>query len=489
MNLPLDIYATAAVRRIDRNAIDNAGVDAYTLMSRAGEAATVLARSLVPSARKWQVICGAGNNAGDAYVVARLARERGISISLTAVTDPARLKGDARRAFEDFLAAGGTPGDSTIDDDAELLIDGLLGSGLTRPVEGRFADAIDAMNAHPAPVLALDLPSGLDGDSGEIRGVTVRATATITFVGLKSGLFLRDGPEVSGTLHFSDLDIPPECRANVRPAMQRMHRGLIATALPRRQRETHKNAFGHVLIVGGGPGMPGAVKLCGAAALRAGAGLVSIATHPSHSGFVPLERPELMCHGVATPGELAPLLARATAIAVGPGLGTSAWARSLFTAVLESRRPVVADADALNLLADGGERPSDWILTPHPGEAGTLLGHSAASVQADRLDALARLLARFAGTVVLKGAGTLVSSGAGTPWLCTAGNPGMASPGTGDVLTGIIAAFLAQGLPSLQAATAGVFAHAAAGDAAAAGGERGLLASDLVDCIRAQVNH
>jgi NAD(P)H-hydrate epimerase len=273
--------------------------------------------------------------------------------------------------------------------------------------------------------------------------------------------------------------------------MRRIDEVIVRKALPARKRSSHKGKFGHVLIIGGGVGMPGAVHLCGEAALRAGAGLVSIATHSSHSALIPASRPELMCHAVESADDLAPLLERATTIAIGPGLGTGDWAKALLAAVLDTRLPVVADADALNLLAGSESNPevlSDWILTPHPGEAARLVGTSATEVQGDRPGTLARIAEKFGGTVILKGSGTLVSSKKGRPWLCSAGNPGMASPGMGDVLTGIVAALRAQKLSAELAAVVGVQVHACAGDAAAEAGQRGLMASDLVKEIRNWVN-
>jgi NAD(P)H-hydrate epimerase len=375
-----------------------------------------------------------------------------------------------------------------LDSEADLLVDGLLGSGLERDVEGRFADIVDAMNRHAAPVAALDIPSGLHGDSGAIMGIAVRAELTITFVGLKSGLYLDAGPALAGDVVFAGLDIPPECRGGVSPIMRRIDSNILAKALPRRKREAHKGHFGHVLVVGGGPGMPGAVRLCGESALRAGAGLVSIATHPGHSEQVPANRPELMCHGVESTDDLRPLLDRASVIAVGPGLGDGDWSRQMLDAVLESTLPMVVDADALNLLVDRDARADDWILTPHPGEAARLLGISIQDVQADRRAALASLVDRYGGISVLKGSGTLISSRKGQPWLCSAGNPGMASAGMGDVLTGVIAGLRAQNLSSGLAAVVGVQVHALAGDRAAEAGERGLIASDLIAEIRRCVN-
>jgi NAD(P)H-hydrate epimerase len=270
--------------------------------------------------------------------------------------------------------------------------------------------------------------------------------------------------------------------------MRRIDDAIVRKALPKRKRSAHKGNFGHVLIVGGGAGMPGAVRLCGEAALRAGAGLVSVATHPSHSALIPAGCPELMCHAIESADDLGPLFERATAVAIGPGLGTGDWARSLMNAVLETDLPIVADADALNMLVDCETNRDDWILTPHPGEAARLTGSTAAEVQADRRAVLAGLAEEYGGTVILKGSGTLVSSKKGQPWLCSAGNPGMASPGMGDVLTGIVVALRAQKLSGELAAVVGVQIHARAGDAASQAGQRGLIASDLIREIRHWVN-
>ena len=490
MSLPPDIYSVKSVRQIDRLAIDDAGIGGYTLMTRAGQAALDACRDRFPDAKRWQVICGSGNNGGDGYVVARLAAEQGIAVSVLAMTSPDGLSGDAATACMDFAALGGAVAiyEGALDDAADLLVDGLLGSGLERDVEGPFAEVVNAMNAHPAPVAALDMPSGLHGDTGAVMGTAVRADLTITFVGLKSGLFLDAGPEHAGEIRFSGLDIPAECRAGEQAILRRIDESIADKALWPRKRGAHKGKFGHVLVVGGAPGMPGAVRLCGEAALRAGAGLVSVATHASHAAAIAAGRPELMCHPVESADELESLLERATVVALGPGLGASDWSRALLDAVLDTDKPVVVDADALNLLADRDVRRDDWILTPHPGEAGRLLGRSATEVQADRRGALSDIVAARGGTVVLKGSGSLVSSQKGQPWLCSAGNPGMASPGMGDVLTGIIAGLRAQKLSQELAAVVGTLIHATAGDRAAANGERGMIASDLLLEVRPCVN-
>ena len=486
-SLPANIYSVAAVRETDRTTIQDHGVPGYSLMSRAGAAAVAEARAIYPATRRWQVVCGAGNNAGDGYVVARLAAQDGIAVSVLTLADPEKLRGDAAKAYGDFAAEGGValPWSGELDHDADLLVDGMLGSGLERDVAGEYSDAVGAINAQRAPVLALDIPTGIHGDSGKVMGCAVRADLTVTFVGLKAGLFLADGPDYCGALRFAGLGIPDSYRAGIVPTFRRVDEAMFAAALSRRQRSGHKGDYGHVLIIGGDEGMPGAVQLAGEAALRCGSGLVSVATHPSHAPLLVASRPELMSHGVATAGDLDPLLRRADIVAFGPGLGQSDWARGLYARVAGLSRPMVWDADALNILAEQPTKSDNRMITPHPGEAGRLLGLSAAEVQADRAAALETLQARYGGTVVLKGAGSLISSQP-VPYLCSAGNPGMGSAGMGDVLTGVIASLAGQGLA--EPAAIGVEVHARAGDLAAVGGERGLLASDLLDQLRAVVN-
>jgi NAD(P)H-hydrate epimerase len=476
VTLPVDVYSVATVREIDRTAIEDEGIPGYALMKRAGAAAVSEARKRYPEARRWQVVCGAGNNAGDGYVVARLAANEGIVASVVTLIDPQSLQGDAATAYEDFAAEGGVVGPwaGQLDAEADLIVDGLLGSGLERDVEGDFALAVAAINSHTADVVALDIPTGIHGDTGRVMGFAVRADLTVTFVGLKAGLFLTDGPDYCGDVLFADLGIPPNCRQGSEAEFRRIDDDRLQRTLTPRRRTAHKGDFGHVLVVGGGPGMPGAVRLCGEAALRTGAGLVSVATHPDHAALIVMSRPELMSHGIRDVDDLEPLLDKVDVVAFGPGLGRSEWAQNAFQLLKQDERLAVWDADALNWLAESPGFVDQRVITPHPGEAGRLLDRSASEVQEDRRQALADLRRRYGGVAVLKGSGTLVSSSSGIPWLCTAGNPGMAAPGMGDVLTGIIAALLAQGLSLEDAAAVGVAIHAQAGDLAAESAERGL---------------
>lgn len=490
LSLPTNIYSVASVREMDRIAIEDHATPGYDLMTRAAEAALKFALLQFPTAKRCQVVCGAGNNAGDGYVVARLASQQGLDVSVLTLVDPETLRGDAATAWGDFAAEGGVvmPWDGVLDPEADLIVDAILGSGLQREVGGVFGAAVAALNTHPACVHSLDIPTGIHGDSGALQGIAVKADLTTTFVGLKPGLFLGDGPACCGRLTFCDLGIDPAWTAAVLPQFRRINDAAIAAALPRRARDANKGDFGHVLVIGGGPGMPGAARLCGEAALRSGAGRVSIATHPDHAAYLNASRPELMVQAVAGAQELAPLLAKADVVAFGPGLGQSDWAKALFAAVCEDRLPAVWDADALNLLAAEQSAIQNKILTPHPGEAATLLDETAAAVQADRLASLVALHKRYGVVIVLKGAGTLISGEDGIPAISTSGNPGMAAAGMGDVLTGVIAGLAAQGLPLQQAAEIGTEIHARAGDRAAAAGERGMIASDVIDALQQEVN-
>ena len=384
---------------MDRIAIDEHAVPGYTLMQRAASAAFADASECFPESTRWQIVCGAGNNAGDGYVMACIAHSVGIEVSVVSLVDPEALEGDARTAFDDYVDAGGEVKNwaGELDPNADLLVDALLGNGIDRAVTGEFEAVIDAMNAHWAPLHALDIPSGIHGDSGAILGAAVVADLTTTFVGLKSGLFLGDAPDLCGEVRIDDLDIAPEWVADIVPEYRVVTREILETQLAPRPLAAHKGDFGNVLVVGGGPGMPGAALLCGAAALRSGAGRVFVATHPEHAGALAAARPELMVHAVADASDLERLLVSVDVIAVGPGLGRCRWAADIFDTVSSTSLPAVWDADALNWLADAPSTSANRIITPHPGEAGRLLQRSSAEIQQDRRAAVTELQATYGG--------------------------------------------------------------------------------------------
>ncbi|MBT8135913.1 MAG: NAD(P)H-hydrate dehydratase [Gammaproteobacteria bacterium] len=488
--LPVRIYRAAQVRELDRLAIDELGIPGYTLMYRAGEAAFRTLRRRWPRSRQLLVLCGAGNNAGDGYVLARIARSKGMQVTVAALVDPEKLVGDARIAWETYHASGGTVTDWEPDMllRADVIVDAILGTGLARPLEGKPRELVEAVNASPVEVLSLDIPTGLHADTGRVMGAGIVADMTITFVGLKLGLYSGDAINHVGKIVFDGLGIPAKLTQRMPCAGRRIAESHVIETLPPRARTAHKGQHGHVLVVAGNRGMGGAAILAASAALYSGAGRVTVATQPEHVSATISAQPELMCRGVSQGAELDPLLDMADVIAVGPGLGRDNWSQEMLDAVLSSDKPKVVDADALNFLADQPVKRDDWVLTPHPGEAARLLGTTTSEIQHDRFAAVARLLEKFGGTIVLKGAGSLVGHVGEAAWICDRGNPGMASPGMGDVLTGIIAAVAAQCGDLTAAARCGVFIHASAGDDAARRGERGVVAGDLFKHIAAWIN-
>jgi len=497
--LPNALYRAEEVRELDRIAIEDFNIPGATLMTNAGQAAFDALREKWPRLRRMAVLVGTGNNGGDGFVVARLAKAAGYEVRLWQVGDSTRLKGDALTMATQWQESGGSiePFVEGLDlGGSEVVIDGLLGTGLNSEVTGDWADAIRAINESHARVLALDIPSGLDANTGSVLGVAVHAHLTVTFIGMKQGLLTGKGPAYVGQLAYADCRVPPDVLMQIKPTCSRLGFAALGHLLGPRPRDMHKGECGHVLVIGGDTGMTGAVRLAAEAAARVGAGLVSVATRAVHAATISAACPEIMAHPVEEVAELRPLLAKATVVVIGPGLGQSAWAQQMLSAVIEQDRPLVVDADALNLLAIEPVQREQWILTPHPGEAARLLETDTATIQADRFAAVTALQTRFGGTVVLKGAGSLVASADMALGLCSDGNPGMASGGMGDVLSGVIAGLLAQrktdnlhGQAQALATRLGVCVHARAADIAAhEGGERGLMASDVIAMLREVVN-
>ncbi len=489
--LPAALYRADQVREMDRQAIEEYGIPGDTLMERAGQAAFDLLRRRWPRAKRILVLAGTGNNGGDGFVVARLALQAGLHVRVLQLGDRERIRGDARTNAMRYAALSGDwqPCGDDLPRDADLIVDAVLGTGLERRVEGRWARILGHVNAARIPVLSLDVPSGLHSDTGVILGTAVCADVTISFIALKQGMFTADGPDCCGDIHFHALDVPARVYARQLLSARRLDWSRQRELLRPRKRTAHKGDFGHVLAVAGDLGFGGAARLCAEAALRTGAGLVSLATRREHLPAILAGRPEIMAHAVEEVSALEPLLARAGVIAIGPGLGRHEWGMALWEKVMAQELPMVVDADALNLLSEAPGRREDWVLTPHPGEAARLLGCTTRDIHADRYGAARELQQRYGGVVVLKGAGSIIAGDAHQPpAVCSDGNPGMASGGMGDVLTGIIAAWLAQGWPAREAAQLGVCLHAAAADKAARAGERGLLASDLMSHIRRLAN-
>ncbi|NUU34173.1 NAD(P)H-hydrate dehydratase [Pseudomonas sp. C2B4] len=482
-DLPDALYSAAQVRGLDASLIA-AGTKGFELMQRAARATW---RALVrqwPAASELTVVAGHGNNAGDGYLVAVLAKRAGWTVRVLAAGDPQQLRGDAASAHAEAVSENVFIDAWTANSELRgLVLDALLGTGLAGDVREPYASVIASINAGGLPVAAVDIPSGLCADTGRILGCAVRADLTVTFIGLKLGLFTGDAADVVGALVFNDLHADPQLLEDAPTSARRLTPGNLPR-LACRAPTSHKGMFGHVLLIGGDRGLGGAILLSAQSALRGGAGMVSLATRPEHVPAALARIPEVMALGTSSANQLMGLLEKVSVMVVGPGLGQGAWGRSLLSAAANAPLPQVWDADALNLLAEEHVKlPKVSVMTPHPGEAARLLGVSTAQVQADRPAAARALSKKYTAVVVLKGAGSLIASPDGRLAVCHQGHPAMATAGLGDVLAGLVGALLAQGMGPFDAACLAVWLHANAGEQQGKFG-RGLAASDLIPAIR-----
>lgn len=494
-DLPASLYTAEQTRALDRMAIAS-GVPGFKLMQRAGHAAFDRLRQRWPEVRKLTLLCGGGNNGGDGLIVAGLAHRQGMTVQLLCVGDDnfaARLSGEAREAWE-WLQQESVPSELYRQQSftGELIVDGLLGTGISGAVRDPYQAAIKQINRAGLPVVALDIPSGLCSDTGVVQGLAVRADMTVTFIGVKRGLLTHQGPEYTGKLLFDDLRVSDDVYEAVDVSGFITGADDVSHLLPARAKTAHKGSCGHVLVIGGDRGMGGAAVMAAQAAGRCGAGLVTVATRAEHLAALLSRYPEAMAVGVRSGAELEALIERATVLVVGPGLGQHAWGEQLLMVALKSGKPLVLDADALNLLQRRGEfgqrEGEHWVITPHPGEAARLLDCTVAELQADRFAAVVALQSAFGGVALLKGPGSLSFDGDALH-LNPTGNPGMASGGMGDVLSGVIGGLIAQGLSAADAARLGAWLHGAAADRSAAEyGARGMQATDLLAQLRLLVN-
>ncbi|WED24456.1 NAD(P)H-hydrate dehydratase [Vibrio sp. JC009] len=485
------LYQAKDVREGELEVAERLNLEMYELMRRAGQSVFDLLLSGYPDAQNILIVCGGGNNGGDGYVVAKLAKRRGMSVQLWQIGDPADLKGDAATAKDEWLAEQGTISSPQpkIPENVDLIIDGLLGTGLSGEVRQNYALLINAINQAQKPVISIDIPSGLCSDTGRNLGCVVKAQHTVSFIALKRGLFTGQAANYTGKVHFAGLAVDQAFRQLVDAKAHLITAEAVEPFLAPRERVSHKGNNGRVLCLGGDRGMFGAIRLTSEACARTGAGLTRVVTQAENVSALVSARPEVMTYDWrGNSNEINDHLEWADVIAIGPGLGSSSWGRSLVGYSRTADKPVVADADGLNLLARTPDFNNNRIITPHPGEAARLLNLTAEEVEKDRFQAVKLLQHKFGGVAVLKGAGTLIYDGSHY-WICNAGNPGMASGGMGDVLTGIIAGLLGQGLTLSEAARAGVWIHSTAADLSAKElGERGMLASDLFPYIRRLVN-
>lgn len=502
------LLSAAEMRELDRRAIEELGLPGLVLMESAGRGAVGAIEEHYADAERVRVLAGRGNNGGDGFVVARYLLTRDLDVAVLLLGEAASLRGDARTQYEMYERLGGETFEILSEEDldaqlgelavADLLVDALLGTGLERPVEGLFAYAIETMNILDAPILAIDVPSGLSSETGHPMGVAVEADATVTFGFPKIGLFSHPGPRYAGRVEIVDIGIPEAFAEDLGVPGRVADEAEVGALLAPRDPGAHKGDAGRVLVLAGSALMPGAAKMTARAALRAGAGLVTLGLPSSVQPAVAASVLEIMTAPVHGPDggfhadgvEAALALAEGMdAVALGPGIGQNAQTKAFvqrFVGAWAGR--LVLDADGLNVLAGNlaklRDAPGEIVLTPHPGEAARLLGATVEEVQADRVGAALRLARESGCVAVLKGAGTVTASPDGRFFVNPTGNPGMATGGMGDALTGAIAALLAGGLPALEAAVLGVHVHGLAGDLVAGDlGGLGMVAGDVIEAL------
>jgi len=455
------LYSNDKTQTIDHLAAKALAIDSFQLMKLAGEAVY----QHLQSYKNLLVVTGPGNNGGDGFVIAELARQAQQKVTVLCLSDPKSLKGDA------LLAAQQYQGDCVYEWPqcaCDCVVDAIFGTGLNQAVTGEYAASINRINQLQTHVLSVDIPSGLNGTTGQIEGVAVKATQTISILAANTGLFTLDGKDCCGEIVFEKLGVQPEVYDAVPQTAQLSDASLLASIKASRCNNSHKGQFGHVLTVGGQAGMMGAVLLAAQAVLKSGAGLTTVVTDPKHADLLPLYAPELMTQGFDELEQhqlVSPLSTRpADVLLIGMGLGQSQWSKQLFKKSVQSNIPLVIDADGLTLLAGAVVVPRTLkVITPHPKEAATLLNTSLNCIQSDRWLAVKRLAQKYQCVAVLKGSGTLISDGINC-FCCPYGNANLATAGAGDVLAGLVAGLLAQGFDALSAAHLAVVWHAIVGE-------------------------
>jgi hydroxyethylthiazole kinase-like uncharacterized protein yjeF len=492
MNLA-PIYLSDEIRDLESRAQVPSGTP--TLMERAGLAAAGAARNMLgDQGRRILVVAGPGNNGGDAFEAATHLRRWFYRVDVAFIGNPGKLSADAAKALCNWQEAGGSllgkfPGGASIRSDYDLVVDGIFGIGLKRPLDGRFADAVESINQAARPVLALDISSGINSDTGAVMGCAVRAARTITFIALKPGLATLDGPDYCGNISVETLGLDAEGLHSARGHLLDEH--VLRDALRPRPKNFHKGNAGDVAILGGARGMVGAALLAGRAALFCGAGRVYVGLMDDAAPRVDIERPELMLRSAQD------LPSAGAVTAAGPGMGRDDVAHAMLACAIRAAGVLILDADALNLIASDAvlekavaARAFATLLTPHPAEAGRLLATTTSAVQADRVAAAIGIARRYKAAVALKGNGTVVAAPDGRWWINSSGHPGMASAGMGDVLTGMAASLVAQGAEPVTGLCAAVWLHGAAGDALATlqGGPLGTLAGEVAHEARTILN-
>jgi ADP-dependent NAD(P)H-hydrate dehydratase / NAD(P)H-hydrate epimerase len=512
----MKVATAELMRKLDQRAISEFGIPGMVLMENAARGIiNTLFRSfpdLLTS--RIGVLAGRGNNGGDGLAVARYLANRGISCRVFLFAAHEEIKGDASAnlgilkrmgvAVQEVLNLEEWEGQKALVGSSDLLLDGIFGTGLKGPVEGFFREIIESVNSLKKPVVAIDIPSGLDADSGQVLGACIQARITVTFGLAKRGLLVQPGVQAAGRVVIVDISLPALAVDGEKIQDYLIEGADFSPYLPPRKPEAHKGQFGHLFILAGSPGKTGAAALVSQAALRVGTGLITLGVPESLNSILEEKVTEVMTEplpetrektlGLSAQQRIYELCSRKTALAVGPGLSlNSETIRLVQQLVRKSPLPAVIDADGLSALAGKLEilrkNQKELILTPHPGEMARLAGISIEEIQRDRFEVARGFAKEYGVILVLKGSRTLVASPGGEVFINPTGNPGMASGGMGDVLTGMIGGFLAQGLPVLEAAKLGVYLHGLAGDYAVfLKGERGIAATDLAELAPEALN-
>jgi len=501
-SLPQPAYSATQVLSHEKQLAIDLDLSLFELMTRAGHQSFNITQQLYPTLTEVLVVCGKGNNGGDGFIFALKALENGIAVRVLSTASPEQMKDEAKQAYQLLIASQGeNPALNIVCSNnlaglavnikefkGPLVVDSLFGIGLNRPLSSEYLSLIEAINGQVAEVVSLDIPSGLNATTGTVDELAVVANITITFIVAKQGLLTGQGLTHIGTLYLADLDIGIDFIQSLTPKV--FIQGVNdLPLLTYRHASMHKGSIGLALMIGGNEGMPGAIKLASEGALRSGAALVAVCCHHQNQAMVFNNRPELML----APPQVSSLadssfLDKAKVLLIGPGLGMNDWAYELFVCALKQPKPIVVDADALRILSQKPTYKEQWVLTPHPGEAASLLNTDIATIEHDRFSAVRAIAKKYGGICVLKGAGSLISDGESV-WINQTGNSGMASGGMGDVLSGIIAGLILQSPSLLDAVRLAVSIHGQAADAIVAQvGQRGLLASDLFEPLRLLVN-
>lgn len=501
-SLPQQVYEAKQVQQNEVKVAAAQKIPMYQLMEKAGEMLFLWVKNAISLSQPLIIFCGKGNNGGDGYIVARLAYLAGYKVQVVVLTQQVNIQGDAQKALTalqqtacsiDFILPSAAHSyfknyakKST--HKTSLVVDALFGIGFKGELSADFVTLFEVINQAKLQVLSVDIPSGLCGDTGTVKPTAIKAHTTISFIAMKQGLLTGKAANFVGKLLLADLDLGEQFQQEIPTLTYVQTYANLPKVLPR-EPASHKGSIGLVLAVGGNKGFPGAIRLSAEAALRTGASLVSVACHEASQRYVLDGRPEIMLAPTQINIQgLSELCIKAKVMVLGPGLGQDAWAKSWFEYMIKQEKPLVIDADALRLLSVTQQFNSEWVLTPHPGEAAALLHCDIKTIEADRFYAVKAIAQKYGGICVLKGAGSLVSDGQQI-WVNTSGNAGMASGGMGDVLSGVIAALLLQMSDNLQATRLAVYIHAYAADILAQKeGERGLLASDLLPEIRLLLN-